>query len=154
MKSPWHEQIQRFIDGQLSAEESAALVQALTADPELRLLYLDYVNLDAALKAVAGAPQSTVRRAGAEAEDPSPARPRWVSSPRHWWFPAAAGLALILLGIRAEYHARPPHQPSIGAVTTAAQQSIARLSVPIPTPIPSWMSPTDPLLKAPAYPQR
>ena len=55
MKNHWHEQIQRYVNGQASAEEAAALQAALNEDAELRALYLDYMNLDVALGAAAEA---------------------------------------------------------------------------------------------------
>ena len=53
MKSHWHEQIQRYVNGLASPAEAAALQAALNQDAELRALYLDYMNLDVALSAAA-----------------------------------------------------------------------------------------------------
>ena len=55
MKSHWHATIQQYVDGQSSAEEAAALFNSLNEDAALRALYLDYMNLDMALGAVADA---------------------------------------------------------------------------------------------------
>ena len=53
MNNDWHAQIQCYMNGQAGAEEVAALQAALQADAGLRALYLDYMNLDAALGAAA-----------------------------------------------------------------------------------------------------
>jgi len=55
MKSHWHETIQQYVDGQSSAEETVALFNGLNEDADLRALYLDYMNLDMALGAMADA---------------------------------------------------------------------------------------------------
>ena len=73
MNTDWHDIIQRYIAGTLADEESAALQDALKADAELRALYLDYMNLDVALEAAAGAAEMDF--------DPS----RVVSIPRQPW---------------------------------------------------------------------
>ena len=54
MKNNAHEQIQRYMNGQASTEEAAALQTALKNDADLRALYLDYMNLDVALAGAAG----------------------------------------------------------------------------------------------------
>jgi len=86
MTNHWHEQIQRYVNGQSSAEEAAALHEALNEDAELRALYLDYMNLDAALAAAAGAaPSVELEPGGLDASPLSPAQP----SPHYWrWFAA------------------------------------------------------------------
>ena len=59
MKRYWHEQIQRYVAGESTQEETIALQQALKDDAELRALYLDYLNLDVALGAAAEAEAMT-----------------------------------------------------------------------------------------------
>jgi anti-sigma factor RsiW len=150
MKSHWHEQIQLHMDGQLSAAESAALSEALSQDAEFRALYLDYMNLDAALSAMAGAP--AVAAGGASrpaATATSPAR----RSPSHWrWFaPAAACLALVLIGVLSKTRDAARARPAIGAVTASARTAISNLRAELPLPLPKWMSPTAPLLNDSAY---
>ena len=51
----WLTQIQRYADGQLGAEEVAALVAALRSDGPLRRDFLELLNLDAALAEHSGA---------------------------------------------------------------------------------------------------
>ena len=53
MSADWHDTIQRYMSGSTTREESEALEDALKNDAELRLLYLDYLNLDLALEAKA-----------------------------------------------------------------------------------------------------
>ncbi|MBI5394030.1 MAG: hypothetical protein HZA91_01905 [Verrucomicrobia bacterium] len=59
MKTNWHECIQRYVNGQATPEEAAALQKALKEDAEMRALYLDYMNLDVALGAAAEAAAMT-----------------------------------------------------------------------------------------------
>lgn len=61
MNAHWHEQIQRCMTGDATPEEVAALQQALKEDAELRAWYLDYLNLDATLDALAEAAMMTER---------------------------------------------------------------------------------------------
>ena len=53
MSEDWHDVIQRYISGSASREESERLQEALKDDAEVRLLYLDYLNLELALEAKA-----------------------------------------------------------------------------------------------------
>lgn len=53
MSTEPHDAIQRYMSGSATREESEALQEALKNDAELRLLYLDYLNLDLALEAKA-----------------------------------------------------------------------------------------------------
>lgn len=55
MNADWHQLIQRYMNGVATDEETKNLQQALKTDPELRVLYLDYINLDIALEAKAEA---------------------------------------------------------------------------------------------------
>lgn len=59
MTEHWHEQVRRYAGGEATAEEIAALEQALEAEPELRVWYVDLMNLDVALGAAAGAAAMT-----------------------------------------------------------------------------------------------
>lgn len=152
MKSHWHEQIQLHMDGQSSAAESAALIEALSHDAELRALYLDYMNLDSALSSVAGAPAVAVRGAP-EPTTPAYPTPRWSSAYWRWFAPAAACLALVLVGVLSETRNAASARPDIGAAATRAHTAISRLSSDLPRPLPLWMSPTAPLLDEPAYPR-
>jgi anti-sigma factor RsiW len=152
MNSHWHEQIQRHMNGQLSAEESAALCEALKRDADLRALYLDYMNLDAALGAMAEKEAATVF--GAD----RPAIIRSAQPPMGWrrWFwlaPSAASAALVLLfGVISEHRAASSPRPDIGELTSSARTAISRLRPEVPPAIPKWMSPTAQLLRGPSNP--
>jgi WD40 repeat protein len=91
MNARWHEQMQRFVDGQLSGEECAALEKALTEDAELRAWYVDYMNLDVALAAAADAAAMTRTILPFEERRP-PSRLTKV-----WRWPLVAGAAAAVL---------------------------------------------------------
>ncbi len=152
MNNHWHEQIQRHMNGQSTAEESAALCEALKRDADLRALYLDYMNLDAALGEMAEAEATAVFGAGAP-ETTKPAQPllgwhRWL-----WLAPSAASAALVILFcVIAEHRAASPSRPDIGELTSSVRTAISRLRPDMPPPIPAWMSPTAVLLKEPGHP--
>lgn len=94
MKTPnWHELIQRYTTGTATEEESAALEQALKADPALRATYLDYMNLDVALEAVADAEELLAEARPLARPLPPPISP-WMQ-----WRPLAAAAAGIVLGM-------------------------------------------------------
>ncbi len=146
MTNHWHEQVQRYIAGQSSAEEAAALHEALNRDADLRALYLDYMNLDAALGALANEAAGTQRRPQEPAAVPaSQTGPR--SHPWRWLAPMAACGALVLFGVLSWPRGHAPARPTIGAATVSAFTSISRLHADIPPAIPAWMSPTGSLLK-------
>jgi anti-sigma factor RsiW len=152
MNNHWHEQIQRHMNGQSSAEESAALCEALKRDADLRALYLDYMNLDAALGAMAEAEAAAVFGTGGPATirpaKPRPGWHRWL-----WLAPSAASAALVIFfGVIAEHRAASPSRPDIGELTSSARSAISRLRPDMPPPIPAWMSPTAPLLGEPGHP--
>jgi len=150
MNNHWHEAIQRHLDGQAGAEESAALHQALKEDAGLRAHYLDHLNLDASLDAMANA-AAAENRIGSLAPDGRP-----VSRPalRHWrWFAAtAACAALALLVVFSRHRAAARAQPDIAAVTSATHTAISRLRADVPPVLPAWMSPTASLLEPPGFP--
>jgi anti-sigma factor RsiW len=148
MKSHWHEQIQLHMDGQSSAAESAALSEALSQDAELRALYLDYMNLNAALSAMAIAVHGD-----AKPTTLLHSTRRWSSSYWRWFASAAACLALVLIGVLSETRDAVRAHPGIGAVTVSARTSISQLRADLPRPLPLWMSPTASLLNEPAYPR-
>ena len=147
MKDHWHEQIQRYVNGQAGAEEAAALQAALMENAELRTLYLDYMNLDVALAAAAEViaengigPRATFPR--------SPAR----SSPHDWrWLAAAAAAcAALLVFVMLPGHRTPSRtHPDVAAACSSAEEAIARLSVQPPSSFPTWASPTASMLDQP-----
>lgn len=135
MKTDWHASIQSYLAGQSSAEEAAELQNALKADAELRALFLDYANLDAALGTLAEAarPPAAVLAA-------SPQRTaRWFT-----WrtLSAAAACAALLAG--ALFFSRPASrsQPDFTAAFASTEDAIARLPAPQTAPLPEWISPT------------
>lgn len=152
MKDQWHEQIQCCADGQSSEEEIGALHRALGADAELRNLYLDYMNLEAALSAMADAEVTATNGAGGTTADPRridrpPARYwRWVAG-------AAAAAALVMLVMPLKRHEVLRAQPDLAAATASAHAAITRLSAGAPPVLPAWMSPTASLLDQPALPK-
>ncbi|MBS0659106.1 MAG: hypothetical protein JSR82_12765 [Verrucomicrobia bacterium] len=143
----WHEQIQRYLDGQSTAEEAHALAAALQTDAELRALYLDYLNLDAALRGLA-----------ARAEEQAPAvlaaHPAAVRRPWRWLAASAAAAAVLAL---AWAFLRPAPAPKIPpewlATLEETQRSIARLPASALESPPSLAaSPTASLLAPPVRP--
>ena len=155
MKNHWHEQIQRYVNGQATAEDVAALQAALNEDAQLRALYLDYINLDVALDAAAEAATITQSETARMATLPrSPARP----SSHNWrWIVAAVATAtcVVLLTIAMLASHRNPSltPPDVAAACSQTQESIARISVELPSVLPAWASPTASMLEQPPIPQ-
>lgn len=148
MKTHWHEHIQRYLNGQSSAEEAAALHQALNEDAELRSLYVDYANLDVALGVAAENADFTEDEFGKTLSFPTT---RSRSSPRSWQWLAAAAACAALIGffVLAKSRESAPARPDIAATIAATQSAISRLSVE-PAASPSlWTSPTASLLAPP-----
>jgi hypothetical protein len=87
MKPEWNDLIQRHLAGSSTDEEAMALERALKTQPELRTLYLDYVNLDLALEA-----KAAVMECGLV--ESAPAATQISHFP---WRPVLAAAAAILL---------------------------------------------------------
>jgi hypothetical protein len=152
MKHEWHEQIQRHVSGQSSAEEAAALQQALHEDAELRDLYLDYVNLEAAL----GAAAQRMTFAGYENERTATfSQPSAWSSRRsgRWLAAAAAGLILAIFLVLPKHRDPAPPHPDVAAAIASTQGAIARMSFTPPSSASLGTSPTASLLDSPGIPQ-
>lgn len=152
MNESHHEQIQRFVSGRSDAEEIAALQGALSGDSELRALFVDYMNLDAALSAMADVAVPAEGDAGrVEAEPQRIGR----SSPHFWrWVAATAACAAIaMLGVRTKPRDAAPKQPDFALVTASAHAAISRLPSSVPPVLPAWMSPTASLLEQPGLPK-
>lgn len=152
MNTDWHEQIQRYMTGDATPEEIAALEQALKDDAELRALYLDYLNLDVALGAAAEAATITENGTGKTMTFPRPAaRP----SPHYWrWLGATAACAALVMSAMLLKHRDASHgHPDIVATISSTQNAIARLSIEPPSLFPAWASPTDSLLDEPRIPR-
>lgn len=94
MNADWHDLIHRHLAGLATDEEVDALQAALKSDAESRALYLDYMNLDVSLEAVAARAEMT--RA---ATPPAVGRARW--NVRVQWRPLAMAAVLILAAIPA-----------------------------------------------------
>jgi anti-sigma factor RsiW len=148
MKSHWHEQIQRYLNGQADAAEAAALQAALNEDGELRALYLDYMNLDVALGAAAEA--ATIAENGIGGIAPF-ARSPAQSAPRYWrWLAAAAAsVGLVMTGTLLRHRNPTRARPDVSAACALTQESIARLSVAPTSSFPAWASPTASMLDQP-----
>ena len=152
MKPQWHEDIQKYVDGQSSAEETATLCKALSEDAELRALYLDYMNLDMSLGALADA---------AVVEENGPNRittlheARADTPPHYWrWAAAAAAFAVLVVFERLPKASKQlPTGHDVAAVITSSQGAIARLSLDATSALPAWMSPTASLLESPRVPE-
>ena len=152
MKSHWHEQIQRYVNGEASAEEVAALQAALNQDAKLRALFLDYMNLDVALGEAAEAASITENGIGGITTFPgSPAQ----SSLHYWpWLAAATACAALLLLAIVPRHRDPMRtRPDIAAACSSAQEAITRLSLEPTSSIPVWASPTASMLDQPRIPK-
>jgi anti-sigma factor RsiW len=153
MKNHWHEQIQRYLNGQASAEEAAALQRALGEDVELRALYLDYMNLDVALAAAAEA-ATIADNDAADGIAPVPGSPA-KSSPHTWrWLVAAAACAALATFAVFPRHRSPPRmRPDVAATCSPTLEAIAQLSIDPHSSIPAWASPTASMLDQPPIPQ-
>ena len=149
MKNQLHEHVQRYLNGQATAEEAAALQAALSEDAELRALYLDYMNLDVALAAAAEA--VTINENGMDEIAILPRSPT-QSSPHSWRRLAAATaacVALVVFGMLARHRNPLPTPPGVVAACSGIQEAIARLSVEPPSAFPAWASPTASMLDQP-----
>lgn len=152
MNSHWHETIQRHVDGQSSAEETAALFSGLNESADLRALYLDYLNLDMALGAVADV--VAVEEKGSNRTTSLHEAP--TGALLHLWRWAAAAAAIAVLVV----FTMPPRVPKpwrsgqdVAAAIASSQNAIARLALDTPSALPAWMSPTASLLEPPTVPQ-
>ena len=148
MKSHWHEQIQRYVNGQAGPAESAALQAALNQDAELRALYLDYMNLDVALSAAAEMMTFTEDSRKHVVAIPQSAIWSWLHYWR-WLGATAAGAALVILVLLPRHRPASPAHHDIIAAIASTQNAVARLTVESPPLFPAWASPTDSMLIQP-----
>ena len=86
-RDPRLDWIQRYADGLAAEEEAASLERALRDDAELRAAFLEYVNLDSALEALAAANEAEVAEKLVRFPRPMP-----------WRWAAAAAVLLSLIG--------------------------------------------------------
>ncbi len=146
MKNPWHELIQRYADGQATAEEAASLEEALKHDADLREWYLD-VALAAAAEATVP-PETEAGNVATSAQLPGYRLPRYG----RWLAGAAASAGLIVFSLLLGDRSRLQPRPAVDAACSSTQAAIARLSIE-PPPFPEWMSPTASLLEEPHFHQ-
>ena len=98
MTTNWHDLIQRYISGTITAAETEALEQQLKTDAALRDWYLDALNLDSALEAAAESAQTALSL-------PVPSSQRALTSAgaiatrRQGWRPLTAAAAGIVFGM-------------------------------------------------------
>ena len=151
MKAHWHKTIQQYLDGQSSAEEVAALSNDLNEDAELRAVYLDYMNLDMALGAMADA--LPVEENGSNRMT-SLHEARAGAWPHLWrWAAAAAAIAALVVFAMLPRVPKPLRiGPDGAAAITSSQNAIARLAFDTTSALPAWMSPTASLLESPTIP--
>ncbi len=150
MNPEWHDIIQRHIAGTTTAEEATGLEAALTADAELRTLYLDYMNLDVALEAMAASLAKDVY----EIVRPAPSRASVLLRSHHWgWITAVAACVALILALLPKSRTSSPSRPDVTVTISSAQQAIAQLSVDSPSALPAWISPTASMLDEPQLPQ-
>jgi len=109
MNTDWPDLIQRYATGSATAEETTMLQEALKADPELRALYLDCMNLDLALEAAAGAAQMLAHQEPIVAAVPRQRflRQRWL------WQAAAAACVAVLAGVALRSPSPENHAPPV-----------------------------------------
>lgn len=151
MTNLWHAQIQRYMHGQASAEEAAALQEAMKENADLRALYLDYLNLDEALGAAAEAALLPEDDAG---DTPQPRRS--ARSRRHYWRWLAGAAACAALAAAATLVGRRPLEQTnsdVDAACASIQEAVTRLSIEQPAAFPSWTSPTASVLDQPRLPK-
>jgi hypothetical protein len=143
MSADRDELIQRYLDGQATPEETAALQQALKESADLRARYLDYVNLDVTLGAVADAAaveKGTIIK-----------MPVTGHSPFRWrvFAAAAACLASVLIAGLLTHRKHSPARPDLAAAIESTQKAIAQMPPPPASPLPAWISPTASMLEQP-----
>jgi len=143
MSGDEEELIQRHLDGCATPEESSALQQALKESSELRARYLDYVNLDVALSALADA---TAVEEGTITEMPvaQSSHFRWRA-----FAAAAACLASVCIAGLLTHRKHSPARVDVAAAIESTQKAIAQMPVPPVSPLPAWISPTASMLEPP-----
>lgn len=151
MNDHWHGQIQHCMTGDAAPEEITALQQALKENAELRALYLDYMNLDAALGAAAEAATITENGIGKTVTFPPP--PAQLSTHYWRWLAAAACAALVVFAMLPKHRDASRAIPDLAATISSTQSAIARLSVEPPSLFPAWASVTDAMLDQPRLPK-
>ena len=118
----------------------------------MRGLYLDYMNLDVALGAIADAAVMAANDSNETAIFP---RPPGRLSPYSWrWVAATVACAAAAVSVMLSLHrdnTRTP--PDVAAVTASTRTAISRLRTDLPPVLPAWISPTASLLEEPGFPK-
>jgi hypothetical protein len=152
MKSHWHETIQQYVDGRSNPEEVVALINGLNEDADLRALYLDYMNLDMALGAMADAAAVEENRSSRTSSIHE--QRAGALSPLWGWAAAAAAIAALVAFAMVPRVPKPLRTgQDVAAAITSSQNAIARLAFDTTSALPAWMSPTASLLESPTFPQ-
>lgn len=95
MNKDWHDVIQQYIAGTLPDDEALTLQNALKSDAELRVIYLDYINLDVALGTHAESRAAVIEVLSSPMAGETSRSIRWLT-----WRPlTAAAAAGILFGM-------------------------------------------------------
>ncbi|MGV3660561.1 MAG: hypothetical protein ACO1TE_10270 [Prosthecobacter sp.] len=149
MKTDWHELIQRYAAGTATESEAAALQQALKADADLRATYLDHMNLDVALEAVADAEELLAEARPLEKSPQQPHGGAWVQ-----WRPltaAAAGVVLGMFGTSMVWSYVVPHTAKrVALLREGFESGMARTAPGLPKEAGVWSGDEAEVVPAPA----
>ena len=143
MNADEDELIERYLENRATPEEAAALRQALQVSAETRARYLDSVNLEVALCALADAAAAEER---AIIEMPTSRR----SFFQGWPLAAAAACVLLALGTGLLAHRKSSRErPDLAAAIESTQRAIGEMPLPPASSLPAWISPTASMLDQP-----
>lgn len=141
MKTDWDDLIQGYQAGILDEKETKFLQERLKTDSQIRMLFLDYANLDAAMEVEACTREATRTLLLAPSEFNPPARTRWYN-----WGPAIAaaiGVTAGLLGASVAWaSALPWLAEARGSITTVFTENFEskreQTSPGLPTETTRW----------------
>jgi hypothetical protein len=141
MNTNWDDLIQRYQAGILDENETKLLQEGLKTDVDIRTLFLDHANLDAAMEVEAGTRESTRTLLLSPLEFNQPIHKRWIN--RGPAIAAAIGVTVGLLGASVAWAAALPWLAEIrGAVATVFTDKFEtkgeRTSPGLPTETTRW----------------
>ena len=141
MKTNWDDLIQRYQAGILDEKETKLLQEGLNTDADIRTLFLDHANLDAAMDVEAVTRESTRTLLLSPLEFDQGARKRWIN--RGPAMAAAIGVTVGLLGASVAWAAALPWLVEVrGAVTNVFTDKFEpkeeRTSPGLPTETTRW----------------